>query len=204
MKHVREIHLERPSLRQIELELERRKNKRANRGWMIKTLCALAVVAVLVFCLNRFLLPGYVVEGSSMSETLQAQDRVIACKHLPVARGDIVAIQYEDCIVLKRVIGIAHDRIAIEDDGVVRVNGALLDEPYATKSTEETHACEYTVPDGYFFVLGDNRDHSIDSRVESFGMIHEDQIQAKALLRIWPLNRLEILTNHMGDENNAR
>ena len=82
---------------------------------------------------------------------------------------------------IKRIIGVAGDTIKIED-GKVYLNGELLDEPYLNEGMTTV-----TVPDGYVFVMGDNREHSTDSR--SFGCIPVDKIESRVAFRFWPLNK---------------
>ena len=89
---------------------------------------------------------------------------------------------------IKRIIGVAGDTIKIED-GKVYLNGELLDEPYLNEgmTTEAVLFTEVTVPDGYVFVMGDNREHSTDSR--SFGCIPVDKIESRVAFRFWQLNK---------------
>lgn len=89
---------------------------------------------------------------------------------------------------IKRIIGVAGDTIKFQD-GKVYLNGELLDEPYLNDGivTEPVIFTEVTVPDGYVFVMGDNREHSTDSR--SFGCIPVDKIESKVAFRFWPLNK---------------
>lgn len=144
------------------------------------------------------------VVGSSMYPSLRDGDLLIASKvdyriH-PVERGDVVIVKdpydsHRDFI--KRVIGLPRDRILIRDHHVL-VNGDRLEEPYVRApwiitgdwpagSTEGE-----IVPDGRYFVLGDNRDHSSDSRL--FRWVTDDDINGKAVLRFWPLQRAELLS----------
>lgn len=138
------------------------------------------------------------VVGYSMMPTLSNGDLLVASKidyrlHAP-ERGDIVILQNpgvptEDYI--KRIVGVPGDRVLIRDAHVY-INGGELDEPYISQPWTLTRtwpestigADGETVPGNEYFVLGDNRDHSRDSR--SFGFVTRDQIEAKVLLRFWP------------------
>ena len=89
---------------------------------------------------------------------------------------------------IKRVIGVAGDHIKIED-GKVYLNGKELQEPYLREGikTESDMFTDVTVPEGYIFVMGDNRPHSTDSR--SFGCIPLEKVESKVWIRFWPLNK---------------
>ena len=144
------------------------------------------------------------VVGLSMYPTLNNGDLLIASKldyriH-PPERGDIVIMK--DPLdpsrnFIKRVIGLPGDRILIRD-GHVFVNGAQLEEPYVDAArvagswpTRSGSGSGEAVPPDSYFVLGDNRDHSSDSRY--FGYVNRDQIEGKAVVRFWPVSQLELL-----------
>jgi signal peptidase I len=146
----------------------------------------LAVVAyVLVFHLS-------VVRGASMNPGIHDGDRILV-DHLSyvfggVRRGDVVVLR---CPVdpsldyIKRVIGLPGDEVRIED-GSVYVNGALLDEPYVDRPDRRSKLLERVAPDHYF-VLGDNREHSSDSR--EFGQVSRELLRGRVDLRVWPPER---------------
>jgi signal peptidase I len=93
---------------------------------------------------------------------------------------------------VKRVIANSGDWVDIEEDGDVRVNGELINEPYVDKKArgECNIKLPYQVPEGKVFVMGDHRSASIDSRHSSIGCVSDEQIVGKLVLRIWPLNRM--------------
>lgn len=145
------------------------------------------------------------VVGSSMYPSLHDGDVLIASKldyrlH-PIERGDIVILKdpldpSRDFI--KRVVGLPGDRIQIHDHHVL-VNGDALNEPYVRTPWVQTGdwpgprpGDSEIVPRGSYFVLGDNRDHSSDSRV--FRWISQQEIDGKAVVRFWPLQRAELFT----------
>jgi signal peptidase I len=143
------------------------------------------------------------VVGLSMYPTLNNDDLLIASKldyrlHAP-ERGDIVIMK--DPLdpgreFIKRVIGLPGDRISIHQ-GHVFVNRVELQEPYlhasgiGTAWSNATPAMEEVVPANRYFVLGDNRDHSSDSRM--FGSVTREGIEGKAVVRFWPFTRAELL-----------
>ena len=106
--------------------------------------------------------------------------------------GDLVAFYYNNKVLLKRVIGTAGDTIEIDDSGNVFVNGSQLDEPYITKKS--LGQCDidfpYQVPDNRIFVMGDNRETSVDSRTTAVGCIADEYVIGKVFLRVWPLEQL--------------
>jgi len=164
-----------------------------------------AEVAVLAFGLYlviNFILQTVHVIGSSMYPTLEDQDYLIATKidyrlH-PPERGDIIIMRdpYNSHMdFIKRVIAVPGDRLLIRE-GEVFINGHRLEEPYVNPEawTENADYPQPNNPGGVllgsddYFVMGDNRNHSSDSRV--FGRIHRDQIEARAWIRVLPLSRI--------------
>lgn len=135
------------------------------------------------------------VDGTSMETTLHDRERlVLSCLPYTPDRGDIVVISQgmENEPLIKRVIGVAGDTLSIgTENGVVYLNGKVLEEPYIHVSTAtELMRGEVTVPEGMVFVMGDNRGagHSLDSR--TFGCVAVDRLIGKVVYRIGPLNRL--------------
>lgn len=153
-----------------------------------------AVIAiVLAFIIKMFLFDFVMVQGSSMFPTLVEGDRLIVNKigytiGVP-DYGDIVILSYSDSIeYVKRVIGEGGDTIEIKDMVVYR-NGEPLAEDYINTSSYEDFA-EVTVPPGSYFVMGDNRANSSDSRYPSLGFVEKDAIDGKVIFRIWPLTEI--------------
>lgn len=106
-----------------------------------------------------------------------------------IAKFNYYVLEFSKVSYIKRVIGIGGDHIKIED-GKVFLNGQELNEPYLREgiTTEKTGGfSELTVPEGYVFVLGDNRPHSTDSRC--FGCIPLEKVESKVVIRFWPLNK---------------
>ena len=159
----------------------------------VKNWLEAAIEAVIIIVILYFLCFPVKVEGSSMEDTLWNHDRVAICRIMAMVgayeTGDIVVFQTDlngqSEKLVKRVIAKEGDTITIED-GCVWLNGTLLDETYAKGVTEGS--LSLTVPEGEIFVMGDNREHSTDSR--SFGTISEKDVQGKVLVRFYPLNQI--------------
>ena len=104
------------------------------------------------------------------------------------AKFNYYVLEFSKTSYIKRVIGVEGDHIKIEN-GKVYLNGKKLDEPYLRDgiTTESDLFTDITVPEGYIFVMGDNRSHSTDSR--SFGCVPVEKVESKVLIRFWPLNK---------------
>src|SRR4051812_35024920 len=145
-----------------------------------------------------FLYEPVKVDGVSMLPGLQDQERIFINKFVyrwePIERGDIVVFRYPrdtSKSFIKRVIAVGGDRIVI-DKGRVYLNGKLLREPYVPREFADTKSTtEITVPLGEFFVMGDHRSMSDDSR--DFGPVDDDFITGKAVFVYWPVAKLGLL-----------
>lgn len=184
-----------PSEDEIVAERERLQYRKKYRRTLRTTIYTLIVVAAAAVLVATFFIPVLQVSGSSMEPALSDGDIVVLFKSGKLETGDLVAFYYQNKLLLKRVIAGPGDIVDIDDEGNVYVNDELLDEPYVTnKSLGETDRdYPYQVPDGRYFVMGDNRETSIDSRSSAIGCIEIDQIVGKVVLRIWPLKQLSFL-----------
>lgn len=155
---------------------------------LIAAAAVTALVMTRLFVLIR-------INGSSMAPTLVQNEIIFLRQTKEIEKGDIVGFYYGGRILLKRAIGAAGDKIEIDKEGNVSVNGQVIDEPYLEKSA--LGKCEltfpYEVPEGMIFVLGDNRDISIDSRIRSIGCVEKEQIVGKAAFRVWPYDHIGML-----------
>ena len=183
------------TVRQIEGELKRLRRKQNSRRIFRQTVFSLLVVAAVAVLAAMLFFPIFRVTGSSMEPTLQPKEIVVCLKSSRFQSGDLVAFYYNNKVLLKRVIGTAGDTIEIDDSGNVFVNGSQLDEPYITK--KKLGQCDidfpYQVPDNRIFVMGDNRETSVDSRTTAVGCIADEYVIGKVFLRVWPLERLGTL-----------
>ena len=126
-----------------------------------------------------------------MSPTLEHDEIVILVKTKAFNRGDLIGFYYQGKILLKRVIALPDDEIAIDAEGDVYVNGEKLAEPYVTEKGLGDCDLEfpYKVPGTGYFVLGDQRTNSVDSRNSVIGAISQDDIIGKVFIRVWPFSR---------------
>ena len=126
-----------------------------------------------------------------MSPTMEHDEIVILLKTKDFERGDLIGFYYQGKILLKRVIALPEDEVAIDADGNVYVNGELLEEPYVTDMCLGDCDLEfpYKVPGTGYFVLGDQRSNSVDSRNSAIGAISQDDIIGKVFIRAWPFSR---------------
>ncbi|MCD8022016.1 MAG: signal peptidase I [Lachnospiraceae bacterium] len=185
-----------PSEEDIAAERERLQYQKRFRHTLRTTIYAMVVVAAVAVLLATMFLPVLQVSGTSMEPTLSDGDIILLVKNGKFETGDLVGFYYQNKLLLKRVIGGPGDIIDIDDDGNVTVNGELLDEPYVTdKSLGETDITyPYQVPESRYFVMGDNRATSIDSRSSAIGCIEADQIVGKVIIRVWPFYRISLIT----------
>lgn len=181
-----------PPIQDLRAELKREKYRRRYFSVFGSTVSILLVVAAAAILVATLWLPVLQIYGSSMTPTLEDGEIIFTVKTAEPEAGDIIAFYYNNKILVKRVIGEAGDWVDITEDGTVYVNEVRLDEPYvAEKALGECDLTfPYQVPDGKWFVLGDHRATSVDSRSSVVGCVAQEQIVGKILFRVWPLNRL--------------
>jgi signal peptidase I len=179
------------------------KARRRSNGTRQAIEWALLVVGALVIALviKTFLFQAFYIPSASMDPTLKVHDRVLVNKlsyHLhPVHRGDIIvfkapALERTEQIkdLVKRVVGLPGDVMQARN-GQVYINDRLLREPYLPKGTTTDNLPRTVIPPGHYFMMGDNRAASSDSRV--FGPIPRSTIIGRAFVKMWPFNRLGFL-----------
>ena len=184
-----------PTTDQIRTELERVRYRRTFANTLRSTIFILIVVSASAVLIAVLLLPVLRIYGHSMNDTLDEGDVVVSLKGSTFKPGDIIAFYYNNKLLVKRVIGQPGDWVDIDEQGNVYVNQVLLEEPYLdSKAFGETNIeLPYQVPESRIFVLGDNRDVSIDSRNTSVGCVAEEQIAGKIVFRVWPLDKMGFL-----------
>ena len=180
-----------PSLPEIQRERKRIRRKDYYRQSLRGTISVLVVVAAIAVLVATLFLPILQISGDSMSPTLEHDEIVILVKTKAFNRGDLIGFYYQGKILLKRVIALPDDEIAIDAEGDVYVNGEKLEEPYVTEKGLGDCDLEfpYKVPGTGYFVLGDQRTNSVDSRNSVIGAISQDDIIGKVFIRVWPFSR---------------
>ena len=183
---------EMPSTQQLEAELNRVKYRSRYRSVFRSTVYTLITVAAVSILVATLWLPVLQIYGSSMTPTLQDGEIIFSVKTSEFEPGEIVALYYNNKILVKRVICGPGDWIDIDEDGTVYVNEVRLEEPYLTEKTlgDCNIDLPFQVPDGKVFVMGDHRSTSVDSRNTAVGCVAQEQIVGKIIFRIWPLNRI--------------
>ena len=188
-----------------EVEYEEKKdiNKKNKKGGVAREIISMIIYVLVIFCLT-FMIVHYVgqrtrVSGSSMESTLSDGDNLIVDKisyrFNDPQRYDIIIFPYqyeEDTYYIKRIIGLPGETVWIDNDGSIYINDKLVDEHYGLQTilNPGLAASPITLGEDEYFVLGDNRNNSTDSRFEAVGVIHRDDIIGKAWLRIYPFNQI--------------
>ncbi len=184
-----------PTARQIESEILRERYNRKYKQVLKSTLYSLIVVAAVAVLIATLAFPVLQISGSSMEPTLNDEEIVVLLKTTNMKKGELCCFSYQNKFLIKRVIGLPGDKINIDESGNVYVNGEFIDEPYITdKALGE---CDITFPcyvtDNHYFVLGDHRSTSIDSRSSVIGLVSEEYIVGKIFFRIWPIESLGLV-----------
>lgn len=184
-----------PTIEQLKNELNRERYKRRYFLVIRSTVYSLITVAAVAVLVATLWLPVLQIYGHSMAPTLSEGEIVVTVKNSDFKPGDVVAFYYNNKILVKRVIGTPGDWIEIDEEGRVRVNQILLEEPYVQEYAlgECDIEMPYQVPDGRIFVMGDNRATSVDSRSTTVGCISEEEIVGKIVFVVWPMEEFGLL-----------
>lgn len=184
-----------PTSEQIEKELAR-VSQTVKKPSPLKTLILVLVVsAAVVVLITSLLLPVVKVSGSAMQPTLNNEDISLAVKTTNLKQGDVCCFYNNNNLFVRRVIGTPGDVISIEEDGSVYVNEQALDETYITEKALGDCDVEFpfVVPENAYFVMGDNRPVSKDSRINEVGCVSKDRIVGKLIVTVWPVYAIGIV-----------
>ncbi|MBP3816591.1 MAG: signal peptidase I [Firmicutes bacterium] len=178
------------SVEELETELKREERKSQYKATTKSTISVLIVVTALSILVATLWMPVLRVYGTSMTPTLMEGEIVISIKGSDYKVGDIISFYYENKLLVKRYIAGPGDWVDIDESGNVYVNGEMIDEPYIDEKAygDVTIKLPYQVPEGRFFVLGDHRATSADSRLAVIGCVAEEQIVGKIVYKVFPFS----------------
>lgn len=183
-----------PTKEQVETERKRYRRQKAYNKALRGTVYVLTIVAAVAVLVATLVLPVLQIEGTSMEPTLTSGDIVLLAKTTRFSYGELCAFTWNNKLLVKRVIGLPGDWIEIDTDGAIYLNGEKLDEPYVQQP--DFGECDlefpFQVPQEQYFVVGDMRESSIDSRNSLIGCIPKDQIVGKVFFRVWPLRDVRL------------
>ena len=181
-----------PSVEVLGREIARRERGETYRRLAYYLLTAFLAAAAAIVLITNLWLSVLQIDGTSMNPLLRVGEVVLAVRSDNPEKKEIIAFRHNNKLFVKRVIAIAGDRVDIQDDGTVLVNGNALSEPYIAGKSFAPCDIElpFHVPAGTVFVLGDNRPAARDSRDSRFGPVGREEIIGKVIWRMWPLSRL--------------
>ena len=183
-----------PTKKQVETERKRYRRQKAYNKALSGTIYVLTIVAAVAVLIATLVLPVLQIEGTSMEPTLVNGDIVLLTKSTNFSRGELCGFSWNNKLLIKRVIGVPGDWIEMDTDGTIYLNGEKLDEPYAEQLAVGECDLEFPfqVPQEQYFVLGDMRESSIDSRNTLIGCVAKDQIVGKVFFRVWPFDSIRL------------
>lgn len=189
MKKKKEFQM--PVSSQLEQEIKRERYRRSYNRKLRSTVYLLITVAAAAVLAATLFLPVLQIYGSSMSPTLIEGDVVLSVKVNRFKQSDVVAFYYGNKLLVKRYIAGAGQWIDMDENGVITVDGVTLQEPYV-----DTLSCgnaditfPYQVPENKYFLIGDHRSVSVDSRHSVVGSIAKENIVGKIVFCLWPMER---------------
>lgn len=181
-----------PTKEEVDQELKRVKHRKKYGQTLRSTIYILVTVAAFAVLAATLWMPVLEVFGTSMAPSLNEGELIASVKTSDFKTGDVIAFYFNNKILVKRVIAGPGDWVDLEPDGTVLINGEPLDEPYVEELAYGDTDIElpYQVPDARWFVMGDHRSVSVDSRSKSIGPIADEQVVGKLIYRVWPLQTI--------------
>lgn len=180
-----------PSLKELESELDRERSRIRSASRMRNAFYILMTVAAAAVLAAMLVIPVLRINGTSMTNTLQDRDIVVALNKSGFKPGSVIAFYYNNSILVKRVIAKEGDWVDIDEEGNVFVNGQQLDEPYVSEKAKGSCNIQlpYQVPQNKLFIMGDHRETSIDSRNTAIGCIDKSLVIGKVFVRVLPIQK---------------
>jgi signal peptidase I len=190
--------------------MEETKEAKKNKSTVLEWIRDIMIALIVGFLILQLVKPTIVLEHS-MEPTLQPDNYIFLSRqsyrlHEP-ERGDIVVFKSDlllengkKKLLIKRIIGLPGDQISISQ-GKVNINGQAIEESYTMDGFTEGDMAAVTVPEKSVFVMGDNRQHSIDSRNPAVGFVEDSRIVGKAFLRLYPFNEIRFLSNEWKEKD---
>lgn len=179
-----------PDREVIEKTVQKYYYRRRYRVVLRSTVYALVVAAALAVLVATLWTPVLQIYGSSMTPTLEEGQFVVSLKGASFQQGDLVSFYIGNKLLVKRVIALPGDWVNISEDGTVYVNDIQLEEPYI--DAKAFGQCDlklpYQVPESSYFLMGDHRETSVDSRSSAVGTVTKDQIVGKIVFCVWPMS----------------
>ncbi|MBE6768561.1 MAG: signal peptidase I [Ruminococcaceae bacterium] len=157
-----------------------------------KIVLIVIVVSSLLLNVFTYVVPVVKYYGDSMSPLLADGQILLVNRMGDVQCGDVIAFYYNNKVIVRRVVAVGNDQVNIDVFGTVSVNGSVLDEPYITNKTlgQCNLTFPYSVPANAYFVLGDNRETAMDSRLEEIGTVTEDRLLGKVVFSLNPFGKI--------------
>lgn len=179
-----------PDVEMLEGELKRENYRHRYNAVLRSTVYTLVVVAAFAILVATLWMPVLQIYGTSMYPTLKEGEIVLSVKGSEFKQGDLVAFYIGNKLLVKRYIAGPGDWVDIDSAGNVYVNDQLLDEPYLVEKAfgDCDLALPYQVPESRYFLMGDHRSTSVDSRSSTIGAVADEQIVGKIVYCVWPLS----------------
>lgn len=180
---------------EVKEELGRLKERERYLKKVQKTLSILVVVAAISVLVATLWMPVLKIYGSSMDPTLENGQIVVSIKTKKLKSGDVVAFWQGNKLLVKRVIASPGQKVDIDVNGKVFVDGKAISETYLDSESLGNTDIDFPhqVEESRWFCMGDNRESSIDSRSAVIGDVSKEQIEGKVLFSVWPLNKIGIV-----------